>query len=82
MVGRGSRAFGQSKGVYYTYEFGEIKSEISNRLKEKELARGNCYELVKLLYTRWSLISPKEKEMTKAAMENGKWQINNSKFNT
>ena len=54
MVGRGSRAFGQSKGVYYTYEFGDIKLDIKSRLKDKEPARGNCYELVKLIYSRWS----------------------------
>ena len=65
MVGRGSRAFGQSKGVYYTYEFGGINLDIKNRLKEKEPARGNCYELVKLLYARWSAMSAKEKELTK-----------------
>ena len=51
MVGRGSRAFGKSKEVYYTYEFGAIQLDIAKRLMDKEPARGNCYELVKMLYT-------------------------------
>jgi hypothetical protein len=34
---------------------------------DKEPARGNCYELVKMLYTKWALMSQKEKDLIKAA---------------
>ena len=50
MIGRGSRAFGQAEGAYYTFQFGDVNENIEQHLESKEPEYYNSYVTLGYLY--------------------------------
>ena len=50
MIGRGSRAFGQAEGAYYTFQFGDVNENIEQHLESKEPEYFNSYVTLGYLY--------------------------------
>ena len=74
MIGRGSRAFGQATGAYYTYEFGAHQIDFENALDKKEKATFEHTTLLGLLYDKFNHQVEKDKALIREAFENDGWR--------
>jgi len=80
MVGRGSRAFGQAEGTYYTYEFGNRNENISQHLAKKEPEYHNSHILLGHLFMQWQAMGLDQKTQAISAFSAGGWRVKNNEF--
>lgn len=80
MVGRGSRAFGQGSGGYFTTEFMQTTESIAPKLKQKEIQMGDAYIQVGMLYRVFKDLSSYQQQQFYDVLKEGKWKMSRVLF--
>ena len=75
MVGRGSRAFGQAMGAFYTTKFGDVNENIQGHLIDMEPEYHNSYLTLGRLYTQYASLDDAEKATVVQAFAEGRWNV-------